>query len=126
MDRIFGLPDWINTERYTITAKAPDGPPPAAIALTVMLANLLKDRFKLATHRETRELPVYNLVFARNDKRFGPAFKATSAECQATMTARLEAAQRGGPVPAAPPVPTAAYHRASVPASPVSTAHRWS
>jgi uncharacterized protein (TIGR03435 family) len=66
---------------------------------------LLKDRFKLATHRETRELPVYNLVFARNDKRFGPAFKETSAECRAMISARLEALQRGGSAPAAPPDP---------------------
>lgn len=103
VDRIIGLPDWINTERYTITAKAPDGAPPNA--LPVMLANLLKDRFKLATHRETRELPIYNLVFARNDKRFGPSFKETSAECRTMISARLEAAQRGGPAPAAPPDP---------------------
>ena len=103
MDRIIGLPDWIKTERYTIAAKAPDGAPPNA--LPVMLANLLKDRFQLATHRETRELPVYNLVFARNDKRFGPTFKATSAECRAMISARLEALQRGGPAPAAPPDP---------------------
>ena len=103
VDRIIGLPDWINTERYTITAKAPDGAPPNAVP--VMLANLLKDRFTLATHRETRELPIYNLVFARNDKRFGPSFKETSAECRTMISARLEAAQRGGPAPAPPPDP---------------------
>ena len=62
-----------------------------------MLTNLLKDRFRMATHRETRELPVYNLVFARNDKRFGPAFKESSAECRAMIAARVEAARRGAP-----------------------------
>ncbi len=98
VDRIIGLPDWITRERYTIAAKAADGAPPNA--LPVMLRNLLKDRFKLATHREMRELPIYNLVFARNDKRFGPALKETSAECRAIISARLEAVQRGGPVPA--------------------------
>ena len=80
VDRIIGLPDWFTRERYTIAAKAADGAPPNA--LPVMLRNLLKDRFKLATHREMRELPIYNLVFARNDKRFGPAFKETSTECR--------------------------------------------
>ena len=99
VDRIFGLPDWANTELYTVTAKAPDDPPPAALALNVMLANLLKDRANLATHRETRLLPVYDLVFARTDKRLGPALKPASPECQAALTARLEAVQRGGPVP---------------------------
>jgi bla regulator protein blaR1 len=99
VDRIFGLPDWANTELYTVTAKAPDDPPPAALALNVMLANLLKDRANLATHRETRQLPVYDLVFARTDKRLGPGLKPASPECQAALTARLEAVQRGGPVP---------------------------
>jgi bla regulator protein BlaR1 len=98
VDRIFGLPDWANTELYTVTAKAPD-PPPAALALNVMLANLLKDRANLATHRETRQLPVYDLVFARTDKRLGPGLKPASPQCQAALTARLEAVQRGGPVP---------------------------
>jgi uncharacterized protein (TIGR03435 family) len=100
-DRIIGLPDWVDTERYTIAAKAPDGPPPSPMAMAVMMANLLKDRFKMVTHTETREMPVYNLVFARSDKRFGPSLKETSAECQAAIAARIEAAQRG-PVPAAP------------------------
>ena len=36
------------------------------------MTNLLKDRFKLVTHQETRELPVYNLVLARSDRRLGP------------------------------------------------------
>jgi bla regulator protein blaR1 len=100
VDRIVGLPDWIDTERYTITAKAPDGMTPLA---KVLLSNLVKDRFKMATHTVTREMPVFNLVFARNDKRFGPALKETSAECRAAMSARLEAVQRGGPMPAAAP-----------------------
>ena len=102
VDRMFGLPDWVNTELYAISAKAPDDPPPAAIAMNVMLANLLKDRFNLATHRESRQLPVYNLVFARNDKRLGPGLKPASPECQAALAARLEAVQRGAAV--APPL----------------------
>jgi uncharacterized protein (TIGR03435 family) len=99
VDRIFGLPDWINTELYAVTAKAPDDPPPAAIATNVMLANMLKDRFKLTTHRETRQFPVYDLVFARTDKRFGPGLKPASPQCQSALAARLEAVQRGSVVP---------------------------
>jgi uncharacterized protein (TIGR03435 family) len=106
LDRIIGLPDWIDRERYTIAAKAADGPPPSAMAMAVMLTNLLKDRLKMVTHTETREMPVFNLVFARNDKRLGAALKETSAECQAAMAARLDAAQRGGPVSTAPVGPS--------------------
>jgi uncharacterized protein (TIGR03435 family) len=99
-NRIIGLPEWVDKERYAITAKAPEGMPSTAIF--TMIANLLKDRFNLTMHRETREMPVYNLVFARVDKRLGPGLKETSAECLAMISARLEAAQRGGAPPADP------------------------
>jgi uncharacterized protein (TIGR03435 family) len=86
LDRIVGWPDWIDTERYTVSATIPDGAPRAA--LPVLIENLLKDRFTLVTHRETRELPVYNLVPARSDRRFGPAFKESSAQCQSALRER--------------------------------------
>ena len=100
--QIVGAPGWMDTERYSITAKAPEGVPPAAIS--VMLVNLLKDRFQLATHLETREQQIFNLVFARADGRLGPDLKATPAECQATLAERIAAAKaalagRGGPPP---------------------------
>lgn len=100
--QIVGAPGWTDTERYSITAKAPEGVPPAA--MSVMLVNLLKDRFQLATHLETREQPIFNLVFARADGRLGPDLKATPAECQATLVERIAAAKaalagRGGPPP---------------------------
>jgi uncharacterized protein (TIGR03435 family) len=88
----------VNTERYTVVAKMPDGAPPNASP--VMMANLFKDRFKLATHTETRELPIFNLVLARQDGRLGPGLKPASAECVAELQAR-----RGGPPPAGPTGP---------------------
>ena len=60
------------------------------------IRNLLKDRFKLVTHTETREMPVYNLVLARNDGRLGPALKESSAECQAAMKALLRGRPHAG------------------------------
>src|SRR4030095_6351991 len=100
--QIVGAPGWMDTQRYSISAKPPEGVPPTAIA--VMLANLLKDRFQLATHLETREQPIYHLVLARAAGRLGPERKPTSAECQAIIAERIAAAQtaaagRGGPAP---------------------------
>lgn len=96
--QLVGLPDWANTERYTIAAKAPDGTPPNAVP--AMLVNLLKDRFKLTTHTESREMPAFDLVLARGDGRLGPQFKASSAECQAMIKERAAAGPgRGGPPP---------------------------
>lgn len=96
--QLIGLPDWANTERYTIAAKPPDGTP--SNALPALLLNLLQDRFKLTTHTESREMPAFDLVLARGDGRLGPQFKASSAECQAMIKERTAAGPgRGGPPP---------------------------
>jgi uncharacterized protein (TIGR03435 family) len=57
-------PDWTNTERYMIVAKAAGAVPQDKILL--MLQRLLEDRFKLAIHRETREMPIYALVVSKS------------------------------------------------------------
>jgi uncharacterized protein (TIGR03435 family) len=67
-------PDWMETERFDIVAKFP--PHAAPDQLPPMLQALLADRFKLALHRETRELPMYALAVAKN----GPKFKTTESE----------------------------------------------
>ena len=93
--QMVGAPGWINTERYSIRATVPKGVPPAA--MSVMMLNLLKDRFQLVMHLETREQPISHLVLARSDGRLGPNLKASSAECQATIAERQAAGTRGGP-----------------------------
>jgi len=101
--QMIGAPGWINTERYSIRAKVPAGTPPTA--MSAMLLNLLKDRFQLATHLETREQPIFHLVVARSDGRLGPNLKPTSAACRATIEERQAAVRRGGPSAALPPLP---------------------
>jgi uncharacterized protein (TIGR03435 family) len=98
--RVVGWPDGLDSDRYTISAKMPDGAPQAA--MPVAIRNLLKDRFKLATHLETRELPVYNLVLLRSDGRLGPTLKESSAECQATVKQYVASVRSGAPAPAPP------------------------
>ena len=93
--QMVGAPGWINTERYSIRAKQPAGVPFAA--MPVMLLNLLKDRFQLATHLETREQPIFHLVLARSDGRLGPDLKPTPAECQAAIAERQAAVKSGAP-----------------------------
>src|SRR5688572_4600234 len=101
--QMVGAPGWINTERYSIRATVPKGVSPAA--MSVMMLNLLKDRFQLATHLDTREQPIFHLVMARSDGRLGPALTPTSAECRATIEERQAAAKRGGPPAPLPPLP---------------------
>jgi uncharacterized protein (TIGR03435 family) len=93
--QMVGAPGWINTERYSIRAKPPAGTPPTA--MPVMLLNLLRDRFQLATRLETREQPIFHLVMARGDARLGPGLTPTSATCQATIANRQTAAKSGAP-----------------------------
>lgn len=62
---------WIENERYDIVAKA------AGTAqeddLRKMLQTLLAERFKLACHRETRELPVYILTVDKGGLKMKPS-----------------------------------------------------
>jgi uncharacterized protein (TIGR03435 family) len=67
-------PEWISTERYTIVAKAAGAVP--GDRLLLMLQTLLAERFKLAIHREKKEMPVYALVVAKN----GPKLKDAAGE----------------------------------------------
>ncbi len=61
--QIEGLPSWGNSERYEIIAKAPGDA--TFEQMRPMIGALLADRFQLKFHRETRELPVYELTIAR-------------------------------------------------------------
>jgi uncharacterized protein (TIGR03435 family) len=65
-EQLAGLPDWADSERFDVFAKAPsEGPSAPAIdrdAANVMLRTLLVERFKIAYHTEDRQLPVYALV----------------------------------------------------------------
>jgi len=70
-DYQLSAPDWMNDERFDLTATMPAGTPPHEVLL--MLQALLVDRFKLATHRETKELAVYALVVDRNGLKLKPA-----------------------------------------------------
>jgi uncharacterized protein (TIGR03435 family) len=60
-------PSWIDSERYNITAKLPEGATQDQVP--EMLQNLLADRFKLTLHRETRDQSVYALVTGKNGHR---------------------------------------------------------
>jgi uncharacterized protein (TIGR03435 family) len=56
-------PEWMNTERFDVMAKLPEGAKRADIP--EMLQTLLEQRFQLMLHRTTRELPAYALVVAK-------------------------------------------------------------
>ena len=76
-----GGPNWLDSDRYDVTAKGEGGRGRDDFHdnfhddFKVMLQGLLADRFKLTFHRETKELPIYALVAAKN----GPKLHATES-----------------------------------------------
>jgi len=56
-------PDWLSVQRFDILAKMPEGTTKEQVP--EMLQALLADRFKLTTHRDTKEHSVYALVVAK-------------------------------------------------------------
>jgi bla regulator protein BlaR1 len=84
-DQLSGGPAWINVELYEVNGKIEDSLivgewkklswDQKRNQVMLMLRSLLVDRFKLRVRRETKELPVYALVF---DKK-GPKFAEDNA-----------------------------------------------
>jgi uncharacterized protein (TIGR03435 family) len=73
--RVVGAPGWADSDSYDIDAKMEASmadalrklPPQQRMLMRqLMLRALLIDRFKLAVHTESKELPVYSLVLAKN------------------------------------------------------------
>ncbi len=64
-DREYALagPDWLTSERFDVQASFPAGARPEQVR--PMMQALLAERFKLALHKETRQLPIYALVVAK-------------------------------------------------------------
>jgi uncharacterized protein (TIGR03435 family) len=77
-DLVSGGPGWVDSSSYDIEAKVAGPDVPTYKALTrdqrnLMLQALLTDRFKLATHTETKELPIYELVLAKGGSKLTEA-----------------------------------------------------
>jgi len=77
--QVFGGPDWLDSVRFDVVAKAEGDPPVAEKRL--LLRRLLAERFKLIVHTENRDLPYYAMVLARSDGRLGPQLKHSQADC---------------------------------------------
>jgi bla regulator protein blaR1 len=63
------LPKWVTTDRYSIEARAAGNPTKDQFRL--MVQSVLADRFKLAAHFESREVPALALTLAKAGK-LGP------------------------------------------------------
>jgi uncharacterized protein (TIGR03435 family) len=102
----FEGPGWLDSERYSIVAKAPSGA--GSEQLNAMLQNLLASRFGMVVHWESREMAIYELVVAKGGLKMKEAEKAPAgAEAQ--------------PEPAAngrPPAPQMTHNKDGLPEFP--------
>lgn len=77
--QIVNAPTWAADERYDVIAKAPEGITGAA--MRPLLRMLLAERFKLATHTEMRDMPVYGLTKTASSTT--PGLRETTRDCAA-------------------------------------------
>jgi uncharacterized protein (TIGR03435 family) len=91
--RIGGAPSWAESERFVINAKAPEVPAPGE--LRFMLQRMLRERFALRAHFESRNAEGYDLVLARTDRGLGPLLKPAALDCEPFLTGRRPMTESG-------------------------------
>jgi uncharacterized protein (TIGR03435 family) len=64
-------PDWIDADRFDITAKVPKGT--TKEQFRSMLQNPLAERFQMKAHREMRTVPVYALIVPKSGHKMQPS-----------------------------------------------------
>jgi uncharacterized protein (TIGR03435 family) len=90
------LPGWVSTDRFDIQARATGHPTKDQMRL--MMRALLADRFKLAIHSETRQVPVFLLSLIKPGKP-GPQLQAHPANYPCSTVAPQPPAAGSAPVP---------------------------
>jgi len=75
---VSGGPAWIDSDRYDVVAKTPGEARPDLDEQMAMLRELLADRFRLAFHREKKEMSVYALTIAKNGPKLRESQSAVS------------------------------------------------
>ena len=99
--QIIGGPDWLDAQGFDVNATFGGDQTPER--RRAMMQTLLRDRFKLTFHAETRDMPIYALITARPDKRLGEGLRKTPEGACLPRGAGLPAApSTSGPSPAPP------------------------
>jgi len=106
--QISGGPNWVASERWNIGARAEEGssPPQTGLPaptvpnpLMLMVQSLIEDRFQLKMHRETKELPVYELVVAKSGSKLKLSEDQSPIRPPERGSPPPPPPQRGGPMP---------------------------
>jgi len=96
--QIIDTPRWVETDRFDVEAKAgAAGGEVTPRQLQRMTQTMLEDRFQLRTHREMRELPVYEFVVAKGGMKMKLASDSTPQDPSAPPRGQFNT--RGRPSP---------------------------
>ena len=96
-NRILDGPKWLDSTRFDIEAKMDDAVAdhlrtlahgPRRLETQAMFQQLLADRFKLAVHWETRELPVYALTVGKKTPKIQPTKEASEGSGTSSHNSR--------------------------------------
>lgn len=79
-DTVLGGPNWLELDRFDVSAKAPPATSPETLRL--MLQALLADRFQLVVHRDTKPLQAFALTLEKGKSRLKEADGSGSTGCQ--------------------------------------------
>lgn len=91
--QLIGAPAWMSSERWDVEGKSDD--PTGWDAKRDMLASLLRDRFQLQVHRETRQLPIYRIEIAKGGPKLAAAQPETPDHRWGTSVERGSLEMRG-------------------------------
>jgi uncharacterized protein (TIGR03435 family) len=95
---IEGGPAWIQSERYSLTAKAETAVRTETLA-GPMLQALLDERFRLKVHRETRQAPVYVMGIAKSGLKLQPLAQGACTPIDLTHPPAPAPLKPGDPLP---------------------------
>src|SRR5580658_7971861 len=79
-NKIVGGPNWLNTDRFDIAAKAP--PATSEETLKLMLQALLAERFKLAVHMDNRPVQAFVLTVGQGKPKMKESDGSGEPGCQ--------------------------------------------
>jgi len=103
---VFGGPDWMNSARYDVEAKADcSGGIISRDQQSLLMQSLLEERFQLRAHVETRDMPIYNLVAGKGGHRLKASADQTPPPPPVVFGQLCGTNPEGFKLPSLPPLP---------------------
>jgi uncharacterized protein (TIGR03435 family) len=101
--QIAGGPPWLDSARFDVLAQVPeattgDNRTTMTASTLGMLRSLLAARFRLRTHVESREQPIYALVVRDKDGALGPQLRRRTVDCAAIAAGTATGEPCGGQI----------------------------